>query len=419
MFAGRRTLILLLALAVIGAPATLMRALCIGRSCDAPAAASSSGPFCRLPATIRRELLAGYQEGRSPDVFAIARTEGAVDVGGPPWPGIDRHVTRLPFVMSITGDPAIDGGIDQIAPTIASIMGLDRPHPEVRSGTALPLTDPIGERPRAVLLIGIKGWGAPDRPPPSLETAVAEGLRTEISARSTPADPAALFTTIGTGGLPRQHGITGSFIRDPAGRLTRAWEAGAPTSVIATLADDLDELAAQNAEVAMVAHDPTDRGLIGDGWYIGADRDRFVVEPDPGRAGREFARVVRAVDAPSLYALTVDLAEGERPVDRAIGDAIAAVQRVAAGKVLTVAVGTGAGTEPAITETELMDELGDAGGLIERTVAGGFFVDQARLARTGTSEDALVDALKNVEVEGRPLFGDVFTGISLAFGRYC
>jgi hypothetical protein len=57
--------------------------------------------------------------------------------------------------------------------------------------------------------------------------------------------------------------------------------------------------------------------------------------------------------------------------------------------------------------------------LIERSVPGGFFVDQEELARAGTSEDVLVDALKEVEVDGRPLFADVFTGISLAFGRYC
>jgi hypothetical protein len=420
MFLGRRTLILLLALGVVGAPAVVLRTLCVGHSCDAPAKASSTAPFCRLPADIRRELLDGYREERSPDVFAVTRTEGALDVAGTPWPGIDAHVARLPFVMTPWGDPVGRVRADQVAPTIAGLIGLDRPHPEVRSGEAVRLrTTPGSDPPRVVLLIGIKGWGHLERAPRALRGPIDEGMATEIVPASVPADPAALFTTVGTGGLPRQHGITGSVIRDPDGASTSAWGPNAPTSVIATLADDLDELSGQQATVAMVAHDAADRGLIGDGWYVDADNDTFIVEPRPGPAGRAFERIVQDVEGDALYALTVDIDDDPDRVDKAIENAMSAIESVAGDEVLTVAVGTGARPEPAIDEAGLIAQLGETAGLIERIVAGGFFLDQRELARTKTSEDAVVDALKNVEVDGRPLFADVFTGISLAFGRYC
>jgi hypothetical protein len=152
---------------------------------------------------------------------------------------------------------------------------------------------------------------------------------------------------------------------------------------------------------------------------VDADSDTFIVEPRPGRAGRAFERIVQDVEGDAVYALTVDIDDDPDRVDKAIGDAMSAIESVAGDEVLTVAVGTGARPQPAIDEAGLIAQLGETAGLIERIVAGGFFLDQRELARIGTSEDVVVDALKSVEVDGRPLFADVFTGISLAFGRYC
>ncbi|MQA99018.1 MAG: hypothetical protein GEU78_01785 [Actinobacteria bacterium] len=420
MSVGRRTLTLLILLGLVGTPALLMRALCVGHSCDAPAKAAGSAPFCRLPPEIRRGLIDGYQQGRSPDVFAVARTEGALKVGDGRWPGIDARVGGLPVVMPAVVDPPDRPRLDQIAPTVAALIGLERAHPEVRSGKAMPLRSaPGGDRPRVVLLVGLKGWDDLEAAPPALQAVVDAGRAWEVSPGSIPADPAALFTTVGTGGVPRQHGITGSVIRDADGVARSSWRPGAPTSVIATLADDLDELSGQEATVAMVAHAPTDRGLIGNGWYVDTDRDAFVVQPHPGRAGRAFERIVKEGDQSALYALSLDLDEGMRRVNAAVARALRVVERVSGGDMLTVVVGTGERPEPVMDERELIARLGEAADLIERTVAGGFFLDQKALARTGTSEDALVEALKAIEVDGRRLFADVFTGISLAFGRYC
>lgn len=418
MFLGRRTLILLIVLGLAAAPAVLLRALCVGRSCEAPAQAAGAAPFCRLPADVRRELIDGYQDGRSPDVFAVARSEGSVRVGGTPWPGIASHVARVPVVISPSEARTGRIRLDQIAPTVANLIGLERAHPEVRSGDAISIRSSV-DRPRSALLIGIKGWGDLADAPDPVRALMDAGVATEASPGSTPADPAALFTTVGTGGLPRQHGITGSVIRDEDGVARPAWGPRAPTSVIATLADDLDEVSDQDAAVAMVAHASTDRGLIGDGWYVDRDRDAFVVEPHPQRAARAFEGIVGETDRTAVYALTLDLDAGRRRIGVAIERAARAVERVSGGDFVTVVVGTGSRPPPALEEHELIDALGEAGELIERTVAGGFFLDQEALVRTGTSEDVVVEALKALEVDGRRLFADVFTGISLAFGRYC
>lgn len=418
MFLGRRTLTLLIALGLVGAPAVLMRALCVGRACDTPARAATTTPFCRLPADVRRQLIDGHQDGRSPDVFAVARREGSLRVDGAPWPGIQAHVAAVPAIISPAPDAAGGLRLDQIAPTIASLIGLKRAHPEVRSGDPIPIR-PGPDRYRAVLVIGIKGWGDLAAAPDAVRALRDAGVAVEAAAGSTPADPAALFTTVGTGGLPRQHGITGSALRDADGMVRLAWGPRAPTSVIATLADDLDEVSDQDATVAMVAHASTDRGLIGDGWYVDSDRDTFVVEPHPQRAAQAFELIVRDADRTAVYALTVDVGAGRRRVNDAIERSLRAVERVSGGRFATVVVGTGARPRPAMDEHELIDALGGAGELVERTVAGGFFLDQEALVRTGASEDVVVEALKALEVDGRRLFADVFTGISLAFGRYC
>ena len=81
-----------------------------------------------------------------------------------------------------------------------------------------------------------------------------EGAGTiEAVTGSVPLDPAATLTTIGTGGLPSSHGITGSLVRDDDGTVRRAWSASGAGSVIATFADDLDAASGQRAAVGAVA----------------------------------------------------------------------------------------------------------------------------------------------------------------------
>ena len=136
-----------------------------------------------------------------------------------------------------------------------------------------------GERGAHLLETVLKQPGAPSQ----VNIAVLEG-----TTGSLPLDPTATLTTIGTGGLPAQHGITGTIIRGDDGDVARAWGPDAPGSVIATLADDLDRDTDQRAMVAGVLSSRSDRGIIGDGWYVDRrDRDTVVVtrHPEPAVAG--------------------------------------------------------------------------------------------------------------------------------------
>ncbi len=70
MSSGRRLAVLLVALAVVAAPAVVLRALCVGESCDEANASTARVPFCPLPADVRDLIVAGFRDGRSPDVSA-------------------------------------------------------------------------------------------------------------------------------------------------------------------------------------------------------------------------------------------------------------------------------------------------------------------------------------------------------------
>ena len=98
--------------------------------------------------------------------------------------------------------------------------------------------------------------GSTNEPRPG-ELGSPAGLAT---AGSLPLDPTAVESTIGTGGLPSQHGITGTWVRNTQGRLTRAFGPGAPPPVIASLGDDLDAATAGRAKIGLIRTTPGRRG---------------------------------------------------------------------------------------------------------------------------------------------------------------
>lgn len=253
MGTGRRLVILLIALALIGVPAAALRASCAGASCTSSAAAGTPAPFCALPADLRALITAGTYEGRSPDALGVAGSTAVTsDIGGGvdvPWPseGLAGALdVPLVFIGSgiRTGELPSTLGLDQIAPTLEPLVGLSRPHPEVRSGTAIPGAARAGRSTPLVVMIVWKSLGMSDianadtpwfdrtsaRPgstngPRPGELGIAAGLAT---AGALPLDPTAVESTIGTGGLPSQHGITGTWVRNTQGRLTRAFGPGSP-----------------------------------------------------------------------------------------------------------------------------------------------------------------------------------------------
>jgi hypothetical protein len=440
---ARRTLLVLGVAAALAAPAVVLRALCAGNACDRPTAASARVPFCSLPPALRSQLEAGFRDGRSPDLLAVTGTqpvEGSTQLrrpGAPPaWPSTAHpEPEEVPVVFWGAGvtPGAIEGThtLADVAPTLAAIIGLDRPHPGVRSGTEIAGVAAPGDAPRLVLQFILKGVGTDDleRNAPhrwaNLRRLMDEGAATtSATTGSLPLDPAATMATIGTGGLPSEHGITGTLVRNEQGALVEAWGPQAPFSVISTLADDLDELNHQEPLIGLVARTDADRGLIGGNWYIDNDRDDVF-----SSGGHEFegADILlrRGYGADTVTdLLAVVLPEGIGFEDPTVGGLIElASDRV--GEDLTVVVaGTGSAPRPgdpvgaARVEAEIEATIGD--DVVEATAVGGLFLDQKALAESGLTRDAVLRALTDLQgPRGGRLFADTFSSVAVSLSRYC
>jgi hypothetical protein len=278
---------LVIALALVGTPAVALRAFCVGESCAQEGQAGAVVPFCPLPAGLRAQIEAGYRQGRSPDVMAATNdTHVVTDVDGVrvSWPSTSAQDGRVPIVFWGTGvsrGALPDGtGLDQIAPTLETILGFSRSHPQVRAGAAV---DGVasGARPRLVVMIAWKGVGSAGLRSEAntrsyIEDLMARGAGTlHGSTGSLPLDPVAALATIGTGALPSQHGITAVLVRNGRGDVRPAWSEGAPLPVVSTLAEDLDRHFGERPRVGLVTRDAADQGLVGGSWYPGHDRDEI------------------------------------------------------------------------------------------------------------------------------------------------
>jgi len=433
----RRVLALVLAAALIAAPAVAFRLLCIGNACPEPEGPPAKVPFCSLPAEMRRLITAGFRDGRSPDVLAVAGETPVAGGGGltdAPWPA-QGDAGRVPLVFSGDGVSAAaevpDGTtLDAVAPTIAEIVDLARPHPAVRSGVAIPGVA-ASSPPRLVLLVAWKGVGTTDLEAaregwPVLRSLMVGGATTlRAEAGSLPLDPAAVLATIGTGGLPFQHGMTGTLLRSDTGQVVEAWGPGTPVSVIAALGDDLDEQRDQRPLVGVAGTHPADRGVIGGTWYLDADRDDVVVAA-PDAVAREAAALLSsgygADGVPDLLAVVM---EGTVPeLDASLGALVTTANATAGGSLAVVVTSTGSfGDGSGVSADAIHREIGrrlDAGEeAVEEMAVGGAFLDRDLVGRR-LSTDLVVRAMNRVEDDrGHPLLADAFPALAVSFGRYC
>jgi hypothetical protein len=439
----RRTLVVVLLALVVAVPAAALRAMCVGRSCRRAEPAQARIPFCSLPGDVRDLLAAGFRDGRGPHVMAVAGStpvRGGTALGAlsAPWPPVDpgeEGVVPLVFAgAGVRPGALIPEGttLDAVAPTVAQAIGLDRRHPGVRSGEAIAGVADPSSRPRLVVLVAWKGVGSVDLEAapvawPTLRGIVEDHAGTlGAEVGSLPLDPAATLTTIGTGGLPDDHGITGTLVRNDRGQVVRAWDDGAPFSVIAALGDDLDERLGQRPRIGAVLTDVADRGVIGGNWYVEVDRDDVVIARDDPiaqarRAEQLLAEGYGSDDTPDL--LAVVMAGPVRAMDRALARVVTAAEETAGGRALVVVTATGSEAGPgavpaAAVEADVEDEVGR--DVIEATAPGGLFLDQNVLASTGLSEDPVVEALRGLRAPGgTPLLADVFPQVAVTFARYC
>ncbi len=400
---GRRTALTVGALVVLAIPAGVLRVLCVGNACEeAPPAAEI--PFCSLPDETRDLISAGFREGRSPDVFPL--TERTFDL-------------RVPLVFDA---PGIQGSIpegttlDQVAPTLAALIGIERPHPEVRSGDPLDISVPVPPKLAVVIVWGDVGSPSIRSGIPILHILRNHGVAShEASTGSWPPDPTSVLATIGTGGLPRQHGITGHVVRDDFGNLVAPGSPNAPVSIIATLGDDLDELTAGKARVGVTAGAETARVGIGGDWYLGGDKDDVTVGVEspsavPHVARQALKRGYGKDDVPDL--LLVVLGGRVTQMDAATGEVVRAA-RVADPNAVVVLTATGeTATGPDQAIVDRLDERFGVPVLSSIDPWSRLFLDQKVLAREKIAVRDVVGALDD-------MFVDVFPATAIEFGRYC
>jgi hypothetical protein len=439
---GRRLLILLVVLAAIAIPAGVLQAVCAGRSCDQSSGATPRIPFCPLPDAVKQEIANGYREGRSPDVLGVTAdvpvVRGDGNATGVAWPSTGTSDDgRVPLAFAgagIRAGASIPAGVtlDRVAPTVATAIGLDRPFPNVRSGTPIDgVTDPDGAR--LVLLIAWKGVGSTDLEAapnawPFLASLVDGGAGTlDAEAGSLPLDPAAVLTTIGTGGLPSQHGITGSFVRNDQGEVVPAFGDGSPVQVIATLADDLDEQSGGRALVGLVGDDEADRGLVGGGWYPNEDPVDVIIGDGaavPLAVDGHLSTGYGSDDVPDVLGVVMD--GPIRSLDARTKRIASAARRATDGSALVVVTGTGTteGARGTVADDELIaaveDAVPGAGRAVAAAVPGGLFLDQDVIARAEVTGEVAVDALLGVtNPDGGEMMADAFQGFAVSFARYC
>lgn len=449
---GRRLLTLVIVLAAIGIPAGLLQAACVGRSCDAGPTAPARIPFCPLPDTLKALVVNGYREGRSPDVLGVVRDAVIATRPDPsdpellvPWPSLSATDARVPIAFSglgiATGASVPDGTtLDAVAPTVAAALGFERPFPDVRSGSAVESAVTGGESPTLVLLVAWKGVGTVDLETargdwPFLRSMLERGAGTlEGSTGSLPLDPAATLTTIGTGGLPSQHGITGSFVRSDAGEVLAAFGAQAPVPVIATLADDLDapDTAGvtspyrQRPEISIVETSDRDRGLIGGDWYERHDADTIVTARGSDAISSARAILESTPDDGVPDVLGVVLDGSVASMDRRTAELVRFAERTTHGRTTVALAGTGTseGGMTTMPDGSLVSAVEDAvpgsRPAVAATVGGGVFLDQAALTQAKVTGQVAVDALLGVtDLEGREMMADAFQGFAVSFARYC
>ena len=397
-------------------------------------------PFCPLPQAIKVGIANGFREGRSPDVLAVADgTPVYTDVDGSrtSWPATSTSTDpRVPIVFGgsgVEGGASVPNGttLDDVAPTVSEILGFERAFPEVRSGTAVGGVA-NGERPRLVLLIGWKGVGSSEletRPDdwPFLSSLLDVGSGTlEGGVGSLPLDPAATLTTIGTGGLPSQHGITGSIVRNGEGRVVQAYAPDAPVQIIATLADDLDH-ADPSTLVGLVATDERDRGIVGGHWYPGEDPVDTIIGDSataPLSVEVHLTTGYGADDVPDVIGVVLD---GRiRSMDRWTREIVTEAERATSDSTLVVMAGTGSAEAKrlAVPDRELVAAVEDAvpgdAPAVAATVAGGLFLDQAVLREEQVTGQVAVDALLSASgPSGERMLADAFQGFAVSFARYC
>jgi hypothetical protein len=441
---ARRAALLCAVLIAVAIPAVVVRAGCTTGTCSSAPVTAQHVPFCSLPPAVRARIAGGFQDGRSPDVLTVAAgteiagsSSNAATDEAVPWLSLaGPDATRVPLAFLGPGISRATLGrgaaLDAVAPTLARILGVRRPATSA-SGADLP-TVRSNAVPRLMLVVAWEGIGSRDLPAdrgrwPFLASALRTGAGTLFAdTGSLPVDPAAVLTTIGTGALPSEHGITGTWLRSPyTSAMQRAGGSHGPPAELPTLAQDLVKARA-DARVAIVEPSPVDQGLVGAEYYTGLPLPKVRVAPLANVASAASGLLDRGFGTDATPdVLAVVLRGPVAALDRETRRLTALADRATGSRFVEVVAGTGslhaAGRARVLPAAEVTDSLErrlpPAGKVVQAITAGGIFV-RRNASTSGVTGRDLAEALLRLRApRGGPLMADAFASFAVSLARYC
>jgi hypothetical protein len=235
---------------------------------------------CGLPPAQLERVRNGYITGKSGEIQFVLRTPhyfGLWSHSGP-W----NYLQHVPFFFYGPGHVPPTGHIDRpvtmpdLAPTLARHLGFDFDAPD---GRALDeAVDPGAQPPRLILLVVWDGGGRNvlDQYPEAWRTLarlIPRGAWFErATVGSSPSVTPAIHASMGTGALPKTHGVLDLRIRD-GDRLVGPILSGPGYMQTPTLADEFDLAMGNESVVGFIASEPA-LGMMSRGSFPeGADAD--------------------------------------------------------------------------------------------------------------------------------------------------
>jgi hypothetical protein len=235
---------------------------------------------CELPRNQLQRIVNGYITGKSGEIQFVLRTPhffGLYSHSGP-W----NYLQRVPIFFYGPGHVPDAGQIGRpvtvadIAPTLAGHLGFDFDTPD-----GDPLDEAIegsSEPPKLILVVV---WDAGGRNVLAAHQAAWEPVRRLIpqgawfehaTVGTSPSVTPAVHATLGSGVLPRRHGVLDLRIRE-GDQLVGPILNGPQYMLEPTLADEWDRANGNSSVIGLIASEPT-LGMMGHGSYLdGADRD--------------------------------------------------------------------------------------------------------------------------------------------------
>ena len=244
---------------------------------------------CDIPGELLARIRRGFYPPRSEDVLIVPQHPnyaGSFDV--PNHSGPWRYLQEVPLVLYGPGHIASRGPVEtpatlaDVFPTMGELTGVDLPP---RAGSALSEALVTGRgAPKLVVTIVWDGVGRNvlelwPKQWPNLARMEREGTSyMRATVGSSPSITPATHSTLGTGTWPKDHHVTGIWMRR-GDSLVESFEGYAPTDLDrSTYADEIDRALDNEPQVGLVGWGGWHLGMLGSGLaQAGGDADQAAI----------------------------------------------------------------------------------------------------------------------------------------------